>query len=142
GWVTNSCRYSRARALPKAGASSVSSSRPASAPWRARVLQAVSSSVDRYRRVEGVVEVLRANIQPLRHQTKLRNVHPTRVRASGARRKTAEELGRQTTIRTACVQVGADRLRDGLGRIRGVNYNDVVGEQQLLIRDQFLRHRG
>src|SRR4029077_3155020 len=139
GSVTNSCRYSRA-AL-SAGAQSVTSSRrPASAGCRARAINSVPYSIDRHRRIERIVEVLRADIEPLGHEAQLIGSHEACVRGRHAARTggdTREELRRRAAVRTAGVHDrGVRWSRDGS---IGPHDNGWAREQQLLIRSELLR---
>src|SRR4029077_9439182 len=140
GSVTNSCRYSRA-AL-SAGAQSVTSSRrPASAGCRARVINPAPYSLDRYRRIEGIVEVWRADVEPLGHEAQLIGSHEACVRgrhAAGTGGETREELRRRADVRAAGVHDRGIRWsRDGS---IGPHDNGWAREQQLLIRGELLRH--
>src|SRR5215469_1127747 len=136
GSVTNSCRYSRA-ALTAGAQIPARGRRPASAHCRARVINSVPYSIDRYHRVERIIEVLRADVQPLGHEAQLIRRHEAGVshwcHATGARGDAGEELRRERAIRGARIHVRTG----GHGHARN---RDAVREQQLLIRDGFLRH--
>src|SRR5579863_1381439 len=144
GAVTNTSRCSRARLVAGALSNTRASSKPATERLRNDAL------VDRRGRVERVVEVLRANIQPLRDQAKLGRTQVARMRAARARCKATEERAGERAV-------GATRIRERSHRNRRrstvrtcrtrdvlqdahVNFLLVVREQELLIRIELSGH--
>src|SRR5215472_15729655 len=141
--MTNTCKCSRALLTAGVQQSARSTRTPTTGKLRKLVL------IDRHSRVERVVEVLRANIQPLGQQAKLSRAQVARVRASGTRCEAVQERGRQPTVRASGIQVRSHRndARDAVDwRPRGihegphVNYLLVMLEQELAIRDELRRH--